>query len=182
MHRFAVLFLPLSIAVAAPAWAQQSASYQLREHAFNAGGRPDQGTLAQSPNFRVSLDAVGDPLSRAGLSSASFGMDGGFVSPYPPPQEVIGLEFSDNQALLWNPEGSTGTYDLYRGLVSTLSGLAYGSCHQQGLTDETTTVADVPPSGDSYFYLVTAENLLSEEGTKGFDSTGTERASPSPCP
>jgi hypothetical protein len=34
---------------------------------------------------------------------------------------------------------------------------------------------------DGFFYLVTVENRLSEEGTKGFDSGGGERTG-SACP
>jgi hypothetical protein len=180
MHRFALLFLAL--ASAAPAAAQQSASFQLREHAFNAGGRPDQGAIAQSTSFRVTLDAIGDAVGRTGLSSASFSMDAGFVVPYPPPEEVTGVLFVDRETLVWDPEKSTGTYGLYRSLVSTLPGLGYGLCQQADLPGETTDDGDVPPVGESYFYLVTAENLLAEEGTKGFNSAGGERANLSPCP
>jgi hypothetical protein len=32
------------------------------------------------------------------------------------------------------------------------------------------------------FYLVTGENRLGEEGTKGRTSTGAERVNPTPCP
>lgn len=174
--------LALFLAVAAPALAQQSASFQLREYAFNAGGRPAQGAIALSANFRVSLDAIGDSVSRTGLASGSFSMDGGFVAPYPPPGEVNGLLFTNDETLIWKPEKSTGVYNLYRSLVSALPGLSYGSCQQQDLAGETATDGDEPPVGNSYFYLVTAENLLAEEGTKGFTSAGVERANLSPCP
>jgi len=181
MHRFAALLL-LALAGAAPAWAQQSTSFQLRESAFNAGGRPAQGAIAQSTSFRVSLDAIGDSVAGPGLASASFSMDGGFVTPYPPPGEVNGLRFTDKVTLAWKPEKSTGVYNLYRGLVSTLPGLGYGGCQQQSLAAETATDAAVPTIGSSYFYLITAENLLAQEGTKGFNSAGVERANLSPCP
>ena len=42
---------------------------------------------------------------------------------------------------------------------------------------------DVPGSGDAGFlYLVTAENALDEEGSKGSDSAGVPRGNPVPCP
>jgi hypothetical protein len=47
---------------------------------------------------------------------------------------------------------------------------------------ETTTDPDVPSVTTGYFYLVTADNRLDEEGTKGFRSNGTERGNPAPCP
>ena len=48
----------------------------------------------------------------------------------------------------------------------------YGNCEQQEITGETTTDTDTPPGGDGYFYLVTAENRVDEEGTKGTDGEG----------
>jgi hypothetical protein len=38
-----------------------------------------------------------------------------------------------------------------------------------------------PPPDSIYFYLVTAENRLGEEGTKGYSSSGVERHG-SDCP
>ncbi len=92
------------------------------------------------------------------------------------------MAFTDAQTLVWNPERSVGTYNLYRDLLSGLAGLGYGGCEQQELTGETATDSDAVPAGDGFFYLVTAENLLAEEGTKGFLSNATERGNPSPCP
>jgi hypothetical protein len=47
-----------------------------------------------------------------------------------------------------------------------------------------TNAADggIPAIGTAFFYFVTAENLLDEEGTKGLDSLGHERPNSSPCP
>jgi hypothetical protein len=36
--------------------------------------------------------------------------------------------------------------------------------------------------GQGYFYLVTAKNLIAEEGIKGRASSGSLRANPAPCP
>jgi hypothetical protein len=112
----------------------------------------------------------------------SYKIGGGFVAPYPPPGEVSGLVFSDNQTLVWDPEPSTGIYNLYRDLISSVTGLGYGSCEQQDLPNETAVDPGLPPGDDGYFYLVTVENLLAEEGTKGFATNTTERANPAPCP
>ncbi len=65
--------------------AQQSASFKLEEHTFNAGGNPDQGAILTSASFRISLDAIGDAVAATGLTSASFQLDTGFLTGYPPP-------------------------------------------------------------------------------------------------
>jgi hypothetical protein len=179
MRAITVLLLLL---LAGPALAQTSASYNLSEHVFNAGGHPEQGTVMASASYRVTLDSIGDGIGGPGLASASYRMDGGFPLRYPPPGEVLGLRFTDHQTLVWDPEKSVGSYNLYRDLFSSIAGLGYGNCEQQDLTGETTIDTDTPPSTDGYFYLVTAENRLAEEGTKGWDSVGTERFNPGPCP
>jgi hypothetical protein len=175
--------LAFGLALAPNARAQQSASYRLEEHALNAGGRPVDGVRAFSASFVVSLDALGQGVLGRGLSSASYRMEGGLVSAYPPPGEVTGLFLTDTETLVWDPEPSVGHYNLYRDLLSSLSGLGYGQCEQQGLTAATATDADVPSSaGEGYFYLVTAANRLHEEGTKGWDSSAVERSNSEACP
>jgi hypothetical protein len=155
--------------------AQTSASYRLEEHVFNAGGHPEAGTILTSAGYRLTLDALGESLVGIGLGSGSYHMDGSFGAGYPPPDEVTGLRFTDTTTLVWDPEKSVGTYMLYRDWVSALSGMGYGQCQQQDLTDEIATDSDTPtPPGGGYFYLVTVENRLSEEGTKGWHD-GVER-------
>ena len=96
-------------------------------------------------------------------------MSSGFGSSYPPPVEVTGLTFTGKTDLAWDPESSVGVYNLYRGLVS---GIApdFGSCQPPELTSTLAIDADTPLASEAFFYLVTAENLLGEEGTKGFRS------------
>ena len=167
---FLVLFLGGAVL------AQESASFKLTEHAFNAGGSPKDGVVLTSTSFQVTLSALGDTAAATASTSASFQLDGGFTTGYPPPGEVLLLLMNaDAQTLVWSPEGSVGSYNLYRDFLSNLSGLGYGSCEQQNLTDMMTTDTDSLAIGEGYFYLVTAENRLSEEGTKGFDSDLTER-------
>jgi hypothetical protein len=130
----------------------------------------------------VTLDSVGDSVSGGTLSSASYNSSPGFPATYPPPGEVATVTFTDSTTLVWTPEGSTGTYNLYRGLVTDLPG-SYGACKlPANILGETATDTEVPLSGQCYFYLVTAENRLAEEGTKGTDSAGVEHPNPSPCP
>jgi hypothetical protein len=168
---------------AVPAAAQTSTNYRLTEQVFNAGGHPSDGIVLSSASFRVTLDAIGESVVGTGLSSASFEMDGSFGAAYPPPGEVLNLRFTDATTLVWDSEKSVGVYNLYRDWLTTLSGLGYGNCEQQDLTDETATDTDTPkPAGRGFFYLVTAENRLNEEGTKGQDSSASERPNPSPCP
>lgn len=171
----------LCIAALGPAWGQQSATYDLEEHRLNQGGNPVNGVVLASSSFRLSLDAIGDPAVLTGLSSASYRFDVGPLAPYPPPGEVLDLRFTSKTTLVWMPEKSVGDYALYRGLVSTLPG-GYGSCIAANLPAATANDSGTPPVGEAYFYLVTAENRLDEEGTKGKDSAGVERPNPAPCP
>jgi hypothetical protein len=179
MRRIALLLLAGLIAL--PALAQESESYKLKESVLNGGGNPKDGAILSSASFRVKLDAIGEGALRAGLTSSSYRMDGGFVNGYPPPGEVAGFSFSNKTTLIWRPEKSIGVYNLYRDLLSALGG-GFGACQQQDLTGEMTTEPGTPPVANGWFYLVTAENRLREEGTKGNSSAGVERPNPSPCP
>jgi hypothetical protein len=176
--------IAIVILLLAASWAvaQQSATYTLEEYAFNAAGRPHDGVVAGSPSYTITMDSTGDAMRARDLGSASYGIGSGFVSAYPPPGEITGLMFVDHQTLQWDPERSAGVYNLYRDLVSNLTGLGYGLCDQHDLTATTTTDTGTPPIGDGYFYLATVENRLGEEGTKGADGFGGTRPNPSPCP
>ena len=171
-----------SIASSGLALAQQSASHRLTEHTFNAGGHPAAGVVVGSASHRVSLDALGDAFSPGMLGSASNQLGGGFVTVYPPPSEVQQLRFSDKVTLLWSPEPSVGTYNLYRGALTSLSGLGYGACRTNAIAGATTADPDPAAQGQGFFYLVTAKNLLQEEGIKGRASSGALRPNLAPCP
>ncbi len=178
--RFIVLAIALA-AIGTAAMAQTSASYKLVEFTLNNGGDPANGTSAASASYRITLDAIGDTVVATGLASASHGMDGGFVSAYPPPGEVHGDRWTSKTTMAWDPEKSVGVYEVYRDLLATLPG-SFGACFQSSLTAETATDAATPAAGTAWFYLVTARNELGEEGTKGVRSSGVERPNPSPCP
>jgi hypothetical protein len=165
-----------------PVLAQTSTSFKAEENVFNAGGHPSGGAVMASTGFRITLDAIGESVGGSGLSSASFRMDGGFGAAYRPPGEIQGLGFTDHETLTWNPEKSAGVYNLYRDLISNLSGLGYGSCEQNDLPGATTTDVSTPAENNGYFYLVTAENRIGEEGTKGSDSSDSVRQNLPACP
>ena len=169
----AIFILP---AAALPLMAQQSAGYKLEEHVMNAGGHPENGVMMFSPGFKVSLDSIGDGVSVGGLGSASFNLDAGFVNTFRPAGEVSALMFINKDQLEWNADPSAGVYNLYRDTINNLVGLGFGACLQQDLNTASTFDRDpMPEPGDGYFYLATAENRLREEGTKGFQTTGSER-------
>jgi hypothetical protein len=172
MHRRLLAF---ALLLASPALAQQSENFTLEELTFNASGRPEQGETPASASFELSLDSIGESLGGGSTGSASFSLQLGFVVAYPPPTEVSGIRFVDAQQLIWDPEPSIGSYNLYRGPLIDLSGLGFGACLQQGLTTPGATDADALPPGSGFFYLATADNRLNEEGTKGFQSGGSER-------
>ena len=171
------------LCIAGLAGAQESTNYKLNEHTLNEGGNPDGGAVLTSASYKLTLDAIGDSVAQGGtLSSASYKAEAGFVPPYPPPGETLNLLFTDAQTLVWGSEKSIGSYNLYRDLLSNLSGINYGGCQQPGLAANTATDASAPPAGQTYFYVVTAENRLEEEGTMGEDSAPAERPNNSPCP
>lgn len=164
-----------------PAVAQTSASYKLTETSLNNGGNPRFGAVPGSASFRMTLDAVGEGVVRAGAASASYHVDVGFVGGYGPPGEVTGLRFVDQATLVWDPKPRAQRYEVYRGTIDSLPG-AFGDCFANDLTAPTTSDASSPPDGQGHFYLVTARNRLLEEGPKGYGSDGTEEANTMPCP
>jgi hypothetical protein len=176
--------LSVAIVLAVPglALAQASASYKLEEHVLNAGGRPAQGVASSSTSYRISLDSIGGSLAPDALSAASYRISIGFVSGYLPPGEVGGLSIlADQETLTWSYDPASIAYNLYAGGLSTLPG-GYGTCAAAMVPDTSLTDLSTPPPRSGVFYLVTGENRLREEGTKGHASTGAERANPSPCP
>jgi hypothetical protein len=169
-------------AVAGVTGAQTSASYRLEQRVFNAGGRPADGVIATSAGFRITLDSLGEPLLQSGASSASFSMTGGFLPAYMPPGEAMNVRFVDKSTLDWDAHPAAHVYQLYRGGVSSLSGVFAGSCEQPDLPSSTATVAGTPSTGEARFYLVTVKNRLGEEGTRGTDGSGAERSDSGVCP
>lgn len=170
-------------AVQGAALAQTSASYDMKAHVVNEGGHPAQGVVLTSGGYRMGLDAVGQGLFAPTMSSASFSMGVGFVTPYLAPGEVSGvMMLADHKTLVWTREAAADHYNVYRDLFQTLPG-PYGLCWAAPVPGPTIVDNAVPSTGSAgFFYLVTADNLLDEEGTKGFNSAGAQRGNPAPCP
>ena len=177
MKRIAALLAALVLPGVAVA-GSSSASFEIKAFDFNAGGHPPYST---SVSFNVKLGALGDGAAALPITSASFGIDGGFSASFPTPGEVTDVVFTDGVTFTWHPERAATAYNIYR---EALTGMTpdFGACEQSDLASETATDNDVPDSGTGFFYLVTATNCLDEEGTKGFQSNGIERANSAPCP
>lgn len=175
------IILGLHLLFLVPAFGQQSTSYKAEERVLNAGGSPDGGMELTSAGYRVTLSSLGDGLLSMTLSSSSFQVHGGFVGGHKPPGEVMNLVFINETTLQWDPDSSAGTYNMYRDLLSNLGGMGYGNCQQTGLISPTTLDTDTVPPGDAFFYLVTVENTILQEGPKGFQGGGAARLGPT-CP
>jgi len=173
------LVLGVGLLASSTLWAQTSTNYQNQEHVFNAGGNP--APAITSTNYSITLSSIGDGLTQTGMNSPSYQMDGGFVPAYSPPGEVLNLQFSSKTAFGWDPEPSVRAYEVYRGdIVNVPSGS--GACLVSGVTTTAASDATTPAQGQCFFYLVTARNRVSEEGTMGNDSQGSGRVNGSPCP
>ena len=178
MRRIIIL---IGLLLATPLVAQVSPSYMLRESVLNAGGHPAQGAHLVSAGFRMTLGALGDGVASTPLGGP-FRLGPGFVSPYPPPGEVLNLRFSTLNDLQWDPGTAAGTYNLYLGSVTSPFDPAFGNCRAGGIAVTTAVIPENPAPGTALFLLATEENLLSEEGTKGFSSGGAPRPNPAACP
>ena len=165
------------------ALAQTSTSYKVTEFVLNEGGHPSP--VLGSTSYRVTLDSIGEGLVQTGMHSTSYAMDAGFVPPYRSPSEVVNVLFQkDRKTIVWTADKSAGDYNVYRDAFSLLPG-TWGHCWASLLQTATAVDTTVPPPNPKprgFFYLVTAENLLDEEGTKGYTSAGAERPNAIPCP
>ena len=176
------LFAFLALLAPGAALGQQSASHTLEEHVLNAGGHPQPyGSEPASASHRLTLGSIGDPFAMGRFFGSSMLLDGGFVITYPPAGEVEGLRFTNRTTLVWDAHPAAGRYNVYRDTLAAIASLGYGACVQQNLIAPTATEVLSPPSGSGFFFLVTVENRLFEEGTKGFASSGVERTG-SVCP
>ncbi len=169
MRRRIPVWVTAFLFVGGAAVAQTSSSYNLEEHSLNSGGNPANGATPSSTSFQLSVDAIGT-ISARGLSSTSFMLDAGFVGAYPPPLEVTNLIFTGVNDFEWDPFPGIGTYNVYRGVIGGFDP-SYGACSQTGLTTNSASDGD-PISNPGFFYLVTTENRMAEEGTKGSNSLG----------
>ena len=95
---------------------------------------------------------------------------------------------ADAKSIAWQPEAGALGYNVYRGMIASLSATNYGSCWASGLLRDAdldgnpdATDPQRPAAGSGYFYLVTAE-MPSGEGSLGRNSAGGVRPNSTPCP
>ena len=62
---------PFALLLVLPVYAQESASFKLTEHVFNAGGNPADGAVLASASFRIKLDAIGESVAREEAENGS---------------------------------------------------------------------------------------------------------------
>ncbi|HET8945641.1 MAG TPA: DUF1800 domain-containing protein, partial [Candidatus Polarisedimenticolia bacterium] len=67
------------------------------------------------------------------------------------------------------------SYNVYRGLVSSLRHGEGAECHGARIVNRSLRSTENPPVGDAFYYLVTAESDAGGEGTAGSGSGGSPR-------
>ncbi len=88
-----------------------------------------------------------------------------------PPDEVQGLALDGAGSLTWGPTSLADDYNVYQGLLSW-SGFSEGAvCFGDEIAAPTFTLAGDPPSGEGFYYLVTAEGP-GGEGSAGAGASG----------
>jgi len=87
--------------------------------------------------------------------------------------------------MVWDVEPSAVEYHVYRGLLADLTYSNYGACRNDldtgGRSDTMLDDAEEPAPGAAFFYLITAEDALGEEGGLGL-GTRAERSLLAACP
>jgi hypothetical protein len=154
-----------------------SASFRLDDGRVGAGGRPAGGTMATSPSFRISVEALGEPI----LAPPGHRAGAGFLVRYLPPTEVTGLAFASPVELTWAASPRAIEYDLYREALSKVAG-GQSRCFASGIAETSLMDADAPGPGEGFFYLVTGRNRLGEPGTHGTGTDGQARTAAPACP
>jgi hypothetical protein len=113
----------------------------------------------------------------------------GFLLDHP----KAGVKFTDPQTLTWPPIRWASEYRVYRGELADLfdgngDGIAdfgYGDCASGAdpdPTDTTLSVADVPPLGEGFYYVVGFVGGLGAESVLGTTSNGWGRLPGLSCP
>jgi hypothetical protein len=100
------------------------------------------------------------------------------------PGDVTLERWLDKQTLPWLAEPSAVEYHVYHDTLDSLGYDWFGTCRDDldgDRTDTELTVSDDPASGVGWFYLISAEDALGEEGSLGM-AAATERSNFAPCP
>ena len=98
-----------------------------------------------------------------------------------PPGEVTGVQIGSSSQLSWTAVAGTTDYNVYRGLVSWLVRGDGAACLGDEIAATSFTSLADPPSGEAFFYLVTAESDAGGEGTAGTGTGGTARPRRGTC-
>jgi hypothetical protein len=100
------------------------------------------------------------------------------------PEQVLNVEWDNNFRMVWDAEFSAVEYHIYRDDLANLSYASFGVCRDDLDTNRTDLQLDdleEPAPEAGFFYLVSAEDSLAEEGTLGY-ATGAERSNYGACP
>jgi hypothetical protein len=161
--------------------AQSSADYRITHLSADSGGHPGQAPILTTTDFQISLGSVGGPPGTQVLITPSYRVNGGFTASLTPPGEVMHLmALADGATLIWDWDPASEAFNVYRDPIGSLT-TTFGSCLPR-IGDRQWMDRDLPPAGEGFFYFVTGENALYEEGTKGFMSNGQERPNRMACP
>ena len=100
------------------------------------------------------------------------------------PGTVENLRWADPVTLQWAGALAAVEFHVYRGDLDALSCSFFGECQDASdpnPTDRTFTDLALPGNGAGFFYLVTAEDEVGNEGTLGISVCGV-RENSVPCP
>ncbi|ANM30853.1 hypothetical protein ABI59_16630 [Acidobacteria bacterium Mor1] len=100
------------------------------------------------------------------------------------PGEVLNLIWEDKVRMSWDAEPNAVRYHLYRDDVANLAWSGFAVCRDDLDANDLDELYDEPAqpaAGQTWVYLVTAEDAVGNEGTLGFAS-GAERSNFNPCP
>ena len=100
----------------------------------------------------------------------------------PPEASIASVTGKGTTTIDWLDQPSAERYDLVRGPVSSLLSASYGSCLAEDLPASQYDDADLPASGEAFFYMVRGEDSAGcgGSGSWGTASDGSPRT-PSGC-
>jgi PKD repeat protein len=101
----------------------------------------------------------------------------------PPPEVGMSVTLGpEPEQIAWSAVPQTTFYNVYRGLLPTTTGFSYThTCQEPHTLDAVSSDPELPELDTLFFYLVSAGNSCAQ-GPLGFDSSGSPRPYPSPCP